>query len=645
MARAKPAHSGPHLIVPGSEPVPKLCGGDCELGNFILGLNRRSSTGDEASRALLREIKGNPGDPDEAPAPAAVPQTTAGWTQAGGWGAGGWSDGYNYGYGSGDGYGGYGSGDGYGGYGYGYNPQDWGRRFLATNGGCAYIDLFHLELCLPEVLSAYDHVAYWHAMLRIAQDAQLRASAKLPAGQKLQVLVNNSDGQGQSYGSHFDILVSRRCYDNLFAYKLQQMLFLASYFASSIVFTGAGKVGSENGQPRVHFQLAQRADFFETIVGPQTTYRRPLVNSRDEGLCGRTPAGASAAELFPSDLMARLHVIGFDNSLNHGVCFLKAGVSQVIAAMLEQDVLDPGLILDDPLPAVVAWSHDVSLTTRARVLAGRDLTAVEVQLALHDLAGRFVAAGRADGIVPHAADVLELWGDTLAKLKAYQDSQDPDALTALAPRLDWALKHQVIRRALAQRRLDWDAPQAKYLDHLYASLDPAEGIYWNLERDGLTERIVSDAQIERCVHEPPEDTRAWLRAHLLRRAGPDEITHADWDTLRFKFPRGDDHGWPRYHYRTLALDNPLQFTRAQCEAILDRASSLQESVEALGASDTYQYGSSSASQGYGRTGYATSDYLPATIAEPAQPAELGSDPLDLDDPGPSEGDDHGRGSA
>ena len=34
--------------------VPKLCGADIELGNFILGVDGRHGTAAEASRALLR---------------------------------------------------------------------------------------------------------------------------------------------------------------------------------------------------------------------------------------------------------------------------------------------------------------------------------------------------------------------------------------------------------------------------------------------------------------------------------------------------------------------------------------------------------------------------------------------------------------
>src|SRR5687768_526425 len=161
---------------------------------------------------------------------------------------------------------------------------DRGRKFL-RNGGCAYIDLDHLEICLPEVRSARDHLASWQAMLRIARSAQSAVNGRLRAG-RVEVLVNSSDGQGSSYGSHLNILVSRRAWDDIFTRKLHPLLFLAAHQASSIVFTGQGKVGGENGAGDVRFQLSQRADFIETLVGPQTTFRRPLVNSRDEPLCG-----------------------------------------------------------------------------------------------------------------------------------------------------------------------------------------------------------------------------------------------------------------------------------------------------------------------------------------------------------------------
>src|SRR5213080_3533469 len=332
----------------GRDRVPKLCGADIELGNFVLGLERAGGTGREASRALLREI--------DAP-----------YADRGGYGVRlvRSASGYQMGHGAS---------------GATYDPQDWGRKYLSSNGGCVYIDLDHLECCLPEVRSAYDHVAAWHAMLRIARRALVAANAKLPAGQRIHVLVNNSDGRGNAYGSHLNFLVTRRTWDNIFERKLHHMLYLAAFQVSSIVYTGQGKVGAENGTPAAAFQLSQRADFFETLTGAQTTYQRPIVNSRDEALCGQRPSMWRSDEPEPSSDLARLHCIFFDNTLSPGSSVLKVGTMQLLLACLEAERANPDLLLDDPVAAVVQWSHDPTLTARARMASGKELTAVELQL-------------------------------------------------------------------------------------------------------------------------------------------------------------------------------------------------------------------------------------------------------------------------
>lgn len=552
-----------------ADAVPKLCGADVELGNFVMGLDRPTGTCFEASRALLREIPGisdtgswwsqssatyagNRYGPTSPAIPAAVNQ-----------GYGYNSGGYNQGYG--------------GGSGYGYNPQDWGRKFLPANGGCVYIDLNHLEVCLPEVLSAYDHVAAWHAMLRIARDAMHQANAKLARGQKIHVLVNNSDGNGNSYGGHVNFLVSRQCWDNIFHRKLHQMLYLASYLASSIVLTGAGKVGGENGTQAVDYQISQRADFYETLTGTQTTYHRPIVNSRNESLCGN-PAGFAGQDTCDGDL-ARLHVIFFDSTLCHVSSLLKVGATQLVLAMLEQEQMVPALILDNPLKALISWSHDPNLHATARTMSGAEYTAVEVQLAILERAQSFVAAGRADGIVPRAQEIISIWQDTLERLRKRD-------FASLAGKLDWVLKRSMLERAISRQGLQWSSPEIKHLDHVYSSLDANEGLYWACERSGVVEKVVSNGQVERFVHEPPQDTRAWLRAQILRQVDPESINNVDWDAIQFKFHRKGASQWPYQSYYKLWMCNPLGFTRDQCQPVLDQAGSIQEALTFLGGRET-----------------------------------------------------------
>ena len=93
----QPARALVHAHAAGATRLPKLCGADIELGNFISGDEAGGGTGARASRLLLRQVHGFP--------------------------TGARQD-----------------------YSVTYEDQDWGRKYLKENGGCIYIDLDHLEL-------------------------------------------------------------------------------------------------------------------------------------------------------------------------------------------------------------------------------------------------------------------------------------------------------------------------------------------------------------------------------------------------------------------------------------------------------------------------------------------------------------------
>ncbi len=490
--------------------VAKIIGADVELGNFLQS-PRGARTGRIASRMLLQEVPGIARN-------------------------------------------------------YVNQAQDSFRKFFPANGGSAYIDLDHAEFPVPEVGRARDFVAVWHATLLIARQAMQAADERLGVDERLRVLINNSDGLGHSYGSHCNVLITRRAFDNIFHRKLHHLLYLAAYQASSIVVTGQGKVGAENGAPPVDYQLSQRADFFETLSGIQTTYRRPIVNTRDEPLCGPF-AGADAL----ATPLARLHVIFYDSNLCHVACFLKIGVLQIITAMIEAERINPSLLLDDPVAAVVQWSHDPTLSARARLADGRELTAVEHQQLIWEDASRFVADGGCHEIVPDAERIVAMWGGVLEKLAA-------NNLAALAGSLDWVLKLASLERAMSQHpRLCWNSPELKLLDHLYSSLDPTDGLYWLHEQAGGVERIVSAGEIERFVHTPPADTRAWTRAMLLRVAGPGRVNNIDWDRITFRLagPQGFAS------YRVLWMPDPRRYSKAETGHLFRPGASLEEIVDRI----------------------------------------------------------------
>jgi Pup amidohydrolase len=119
----------------------------------------------------------------------------------------------------------------------------------------------------------------------------------------------------------------------------------------------------------------------------------------------------------------------------------------------------------------------------------------------------------------------------------------------------------------------------KHLDHLYSSLDPDEGFYWIYEQAGLVERVVSPAEIERLLHEPPQDTRAYTRARLLRLAGVERTGYVDWDFISVKGP--GQWGWASQ--RSLDLPDPAGFTKALAGPVLDSGRSLAAVLDDLAA--------------------------------------------------------------
>ena len=425
------------------------------------------------------------------------------------------------------------------------NCQDWGRKYLPTTGGSAYIDLEHLEIPLPEVRSATDFNAAWHAALRIVDQSTRIVNERFSRG-RVHVVANNSDGKNHSYGAHLNVLVSRTAFENIIRNKPHHLAFLASHQVSSIVFAGQGKVGSENGRPPVNFQISQRADFFEELRGLQTTYRRPIVNSRDEALCGESSINPEQRN---DDQYARLHVIFYDSNVADVANVLKVGTLQMITAMCEMGAINLDCLLDDPLGAVVRWSHDPQLRSKARLANGHTTTAVDLQRRIVDAAIACDERGDFDGIVPDAAGLIVLWNDVLDRFARLD-------FESLRGSIDWVLKKHLLEQYLRNRDLTWDSPEARHLDWMYANLDPDLGLHWACRRQGLVDRLSLEADILRFMSEPPEDTRAWCRAKLLSVAG-DSVSFVDWDQIEFlvESQRGD------LVRRKLNMSDPMGMTK------------------------------------------------------------------------------------
>src|SRR6476660_10644736 len=231
---------------------------------------------------------------------------------------------------------------------------------VLTNGARYYVDHAHPEYSTPECADALELVLADKAGERILARSMKAARRLLEPGQEIVVYKNNSDGKGNSYGTHENYLVDRAL---PFAVLVRHLL---PWFVTRQVFTGAGKVGAENGAHAVGFQLASRADFCEVGVGLETTLKRPLVNTRDEPHAD-------------PQKYRRLHVIAGDANLCELATFLKVGTIAIVLSMIEDGFVDKDLTITAPVPSMRTVSHDPTCHALVELADGGHCTAIELQ--------------------------------------------------------------------------------------------------------------------------------------------------------------------------------------------------------------------------------------------------------------------------
>ena len=420
---------------------------------------------------------------------------------------------------------------------------------VLTNGARYYVDHAHPEYSTPECADARELVRYDKAGERILALSMRAAATVLPPGHSIVIYKNNSDRKGNSYGCHENYLMDREAPFSRIAAAVMP------HFVTRQIYTGAGKVGTEVpglGVERVPFQLSQRADFFEEEIGLETTLKRPLVNTRDE------------PHSDPSRYR-RLHVICGDANLAELSTYLKVGVTAIVLAMIEDDEsagLD--LVLANPVQANRTVSYDLSLSEPLALADGRRMTALDIQWELLDQARKYAEGRGLEAVGEEVGrDVLARWEEVLSALEV-----DP---AGLADRLDWVAKHKLVTAYRERHGLSWDDARLAALDLQYHDLRPERSLFARLG----TERIVSDADVESAVTEPPRSTRAYFRGRCLQRwAG--SIAAANWDSLIFDL--GSDP------LRRVPMMDPLKGTASHVDRLLEACDTPRALLQALGSS-------------------------------------------------------------
>ncbi|RYG72091.1 peptidase [bacterium] len=385
------------------------------------------------------------------------------------------------------------------------SPQEDRCDHVLGNGARLYNDHGHPEYSTPECADLRSLVAHDKAGERIVLECAKIYGEKI--GKTVEIWKNNTDFHGASYGSHESYLLQRRVGWEAVVKNL------APFLATRIIFCGAGKVGSEERGVDCKYQLSQRADFFQVLQSVDTLHNRPLVNTRDE------PHG-------DAHRFRRLHVIAGDANLSEWAIAMRAGTTNLVAALVESGWENP-LPLKDSVKAIKSISRDQSYQWIVDGEFG-PVSAIEVQRA-------YLAGAKALNL-SGSEWVLDEWKEILSVLE-----NDPmDAYD----RCDWVAKKSLLDQFIEAEELDWKADREflQSLELAYHNVDPELGLYAGLVESGAMRTLVTEEEIEAARLHAPTNTRAALRGAIAKKFSA-QIEAISWgggeakdEQGRFRFP-------------------------------------------------------------------------------------------------------------
>ena len=438
-------------------------------------------------------------------------------------------------------------------------------QFLG-NGGRFYIDRGgHPEYATPECRSVQDLVAHEKAGDRIVQRLVERARAVM-AGNKtpgrLHVFKNNVDTHGNTYGSHENYLITKQA--------MERIGKIIPFLLTRQIFAGAGKIAGQEGPAAAttecaHFQLSQRADFFDFLFNDRTSETRGIINIRKREIPGQR-----------RDI--RLHIILGDSNMAEYALWLKIGTTAIVLRVLEEEGLDGVPMFSNPVEALKTISRSRgSIHDMEGRVAGH--TALDIQYLYLERALKFFGSRMASR---EEKMLLDLWENTLVGLRDLRISSRTGTIEddpgELRRKLDWVLKLWLLDRIRDKQGPAWSCPNLKHLDFKYHDLDPETGIFERCESLELVDRMVEEDKVCTAQTDPPLDTRGRMRAAIIRNAAHRnvEVIVKDWETIKL-VPKGINpiHAHPFYRGSRLAnglkvdLKDPFE---SWDEAILERVS-------------------------------------------------------------------------
>ncbi|MFL6588942.1 MAG: proteasome accessory factor PafA2 family protein [Chthoniobacterales bacterium] len=374
---------------------------------------------------------------------------------------------------------------------------------VLSNGARFYNDHAHPEYSTPECTTVRELVAQEKAGERILAECARYRTAQLASDQKVRLFKNNTDFAGHSYGCHENYLTRRDLpWERLVAGVLP-------FLITRQIFAGAGKLGieAESGDAEPgQYQISQRADFFTTVTSIDTMNKRPLVNTRDE-----PHAEASRYR--------RFHAIIGDSNMSEWATALKIGTTALVLGLIENGQA-PAIEIAQPVNATKSISRDKDHSWIIELSDGRKISAIDVQRLYLEAVVRENSGAVSDEI----SWLLHEWEIVLDDLAA--------DVRSTSDRVDWVAKKFMLESFREQEKLDWSDPWLQAIDLEYHNIEPEEGLFYELVRQGSMRTIVDEEGITAARLRPPETTRAWFRGRSVARFNH-AISSIQWDEIRF----------------------------------------------------------------------------------------------------------------
>jgi len=84
-----------------------------------------------------------------------------------------------------------------------------------------------------------------------------------------------------------------------------------------------------------------------------------------------------------------------------------------------------------------------------------------------------------------------------------------------------------------EEKLSWSDPWLQAIDLEYHNIQPSQGLFFELQRQGSMRSLVSEKEIKDAIFSPPETTRAWFRGRSVARFNH-AISSIQWDEMEFR---------------------------------------------------------------------------------------------------------------